>query len=118
VIRLMSVDPSGERSGNKTRTRARRYPVEGVVRYRERANEGTAWQRGSLVNVSQSGVLFWTDKTLVPGATLDLTLELGSPLHATAVIARSAAAEHGCLVGAKFDALSFFEPGDPRSPVR
>jgi hypothetical protein len=39
-------------------------------------------------------------------------------LHATAVIARSAAAEHGCLVGAKFDALSFFEPGDPRSPVR
>ena len=114
----MTVDPSDEGSGSSTRTRARRFPVEGVVWYRDRANDGTAWQRGSLINVSQSGVLFSTDKTLAPGAALDLTLELASPLHATAVIARSAAAEDGSLVGAKFNDLSFFEPGDPRSPIR
>jgi len=107
----MTADPAADGGGTNTPPRARRFPVDGVVRYRDRARDASAWQRGTLINVSQSGVLFAAAEPPAPGAALELTLELASPLHATAVIARIGQARAGWFVGAKFDQLSFLENG-------
>jgi len=103
----MTADPPAEGNSTDTPQRAQRFPVHGAVQYR--VPDASAWQRGALINVSQSGVLFSASEPLPSGAALELTLELASPVHATAVIARTQTADTGWFVGAKFDELSFLE---------
>jgi hypothetical protein len=103
----MIVGLSDESTSPRLSTRAQRYAVSGVVHYRR--PDTPEWRQGTIVNVSQSGVLFTVDETVEPGEALELSLELTSPLHATAVIARKDATGGGRLVAAKFDAFYFFE---------
>ena len=105
------MNQTGE-SGSGTRpARARRFDIRAVVRYRR---PDASWRDAVTVNVSRSGLLFEASEDLVPGTQLELTMHFTELLHATAVVVRRLRADERSLVGARFDALCFFESGlDP-----
>ena len=92
-----------------TGQRAARFSVEGWVHYRFMPD--ATWLKGAMVNISQSGVLFAAEQQIIPGADLELKLELASPLHATAHVVRALPSDHGWLIGARFEELRFFGSG-------
>jgi hypothetical protein len=61
-----------------TYTRAKRFPIETSVLYRERGED--TWSTGRSVNVSRTGVLFASDRATHIGATIEIVLELAAPL--------------------------------------
>lgn len=63
----------GEQSKDLAR-RARRFAVEIPIRYRETGR--TAWQEGTTLNISTSGVLFRSAKALKTDTPLDIAFVL------------------------------------------
>lgn len=79
-----------------TSIRAKRFPVQTPVAYRERGE--SIWSPGRSVNVSRTGMLFETDRPTVVGATIELVLEFEAPLATVACsgrVVRAAANEGG-----------------------
>ena len=52
--------------------RARRFPIEAPLRYRE--SGGSAWIEGTTVNISRSGVLFWAATDLEARTLLEMQI--------------------------------------------
>ena len=57
-------------SSSSFKTRSRRFPIQTLLRYRERG--ATEWNKTTTVNISRSGVLFETAKEL----PVDILLEM------------------------------------------
>jgi len=102
------VNKPGENGSGTTPARARRFEMRTLLKYRR---PDASWHDAVTVNVSRSGLLFETSEDLVPGTPLELTIHFANLLHATAVVVRNAREEEKSLVGARFDALCFFESG-------
>lgn len=61
--------------GQSDRRGADRFPIERDVRYRVLSKRGGHEEgTGKTVNISSNGVLFTTDKILVPGKRLELSI--------------------------------------------
>ena len=54
--------------------RAQRFPIQTLLRYR-RADEGE-WREGTMVNISESGVLFETDQSVWPDTEIEMRFSL------------------------------------------
>lgn len=68
--------PSGPRpNGEVDRRAADRFPIEREVRYRVLSKRsGNEEGTGKTINISSNGVLFTTDKILLPGKRLELSI--------------------------------------------
>jgi len=53
--------------------RAPRFPIETRMQYREGGE--SAWHEGTTINISRSGVLFKSDRTLEPRRVLEMRIE-------------------------------------------
>lgn len=62
------------RHRSKEIDRARRFAVEMPVHFRTPGEQ--AWREGSTINMSRSGVLFWTDTSAEPGTPVELNFDL------------------------------------------
>jgi hypothetical protein len=70
-----SVNGSARPSGEAERRGADRFPIEREVRYRVLSKRnGQEEGTGKTVNISSNGVLFTTDKILLPGKRLELSI--------------------------------------------
>jgi PilZ domain len=56
------------------RQRAQRFPIQTALRYR-RVGEGE-WRQGTMINISESGVLFETDHSAWPNTALEIRFNL------------------------------------------
>ena len=66
---------SGRASGEAERRGADRFPIERDVRYRVLSKRnGQEEGTGKTINISSNGVLFTTDKILLPGKRLELSI--------------------------------------------
>ncbi len=54
------------------RPRAQRFPIETFVRFR--ASGDTHWSEGTTVNISRSGVLFYSPKALRPKTKIEMRI--------------------------------------------
>ena len=71
----MSANGSARPSGEAERRGADRFPIEREVRYRVLSKRNTQEEgTGKTVNISSNGVLFTTDKILLPGKRLELSI--------------------------------------------
>ncbi len=52
--------------------RAPRFPIEAKMQYREGGE--SAWHEGTTINISRSGVLFKSDRTLEPRKVLEMRI--------------------------------------------
>lgn len=59
--------------------RARRLPVQLIMRYRPLGEE--RWRRARTKNVSRSGVIFLTDESLDIGTALEMALRFELDIH-------------------------------------
>jgi hypothetical protein len=57
------------------RKRAQRFPIQTVLRYRRVG--GGEWRQGTMVNISESGVLFETDHRVWPNTAVEMRFNLG-----------------------------------------
>ncbi|HTS05648.1 MAG TPA: PilZ domain-containing protein [Candidatus Eisenbacteria bacterium] len=74
-----SADGAGaamRRSPASERQRAQRFAIRTVLRYR-RVGEAE-WRQGTMVNISESGVLFETDHAAWPNSTVEIRFNLGA----------------------------------------
>ena len=70
-----SVNGAARPSGEAERRGADRFPIERDVRYRVLSKRnGQEEGTGKTVNISSNGVLFTTDKILLPGKRLELSI--------------------------------------------
>ncbi|HEY6272590.1 MAG TPA: PilZ domain-containing protein [Terriglobales bacterium] len=56
------------------RQRAQRFPIQTLLRYRRRG-EGE-WRQGTMVNISESGVLFETEHSAWPNTEVEMGFSL------------------------------------------
>ena len=54
------------------RPRAQRFPIETFVRFR--ASGDTHWSEGTTVNISRSGLLFYSPKALKPKTKIEMRI--------------------------------------------
>ncbi len=74
--------PANKSSSPSDRRTADRFPIEREVRFRvisKKAGEDSG--TGMTVNISSSGVLFTTDKPLIPGRRLELAINWPAQLN-------------------------------------
>lgn len=67
-------EPAMRRFKAGERQRAQRFPIETALRYR-RVGEGE-WRQGTIVNISESGVLFETDHSIWPNTAVEMRFNL------------------------------------------
>jgi hypothetical protein len=59
--------------------RSQRFLIQAALRYRERGE--TAWNEGTVVNISRSGLLFRTARELQVKTVLEMQIHPGTLLH-------------------------------------
>jgi hypothetical protein len=67
-------EPALRRFTAGERQRAQRFPIQTGLRYR-RVGEGE-WRQGTMVNISESGVLFETDHAAWPNTAVEMRFSL------------------------------------------
>ena len=78
-LRRASVDGAGtgmQRFSHGNQQRAQRFAIQTGLRYR-RVGEAE-WRQGSMVNISESGVLFETDHAAWPNSAVEIRFSLGT----------------------------------------
>jgi hypothetical protein len=73
------VQPAMRHYSRGKRERAKRFPIRTLLCYRRVGEEG--WRHATMVNISESGVLFETDHAAWPKTAVEMkfSLGLGSP---------------------------------------
>lgn len=72
---------SASKESNPERRRSDRFPMERDVRYKVHGRQSDDSGKGATVNMSSSGVLFTTDRILLPGRKIDLSISWPAELN-------------------------------------
>jgi hypothetical protein len=67
--------PAMQRFSGGRRERAQRFPIQTVLCYRKVGEE--EWRQATMINISESGVLFETDHAAWPRTVLEMKFSLG-----------------------------------------
>jgi hypothetical protein len=99
VVGTRVIADRGEVHGTDARA-APRVPARAGLRWRT----DTGWAETAIADLSVAGVRFAAEVAPPPlGARIDLSLRIGSATHpVVALVRRSEASPHGCVVGAEF----------------
>ena len=106
---------------DQNRRRTNRFPIVREIRYRVATKDNLFEARvGNTVNISSNGVLFTTEKPLLPGRRLELAISWPAELNrntALKLVARGRVvrAEHGCAA-AEIQNFEFRTMGAGLSP--